>query len=354
MDFKDIPAARLINQRFTDDSFKDAREVVSWFGAIQGQEYALTKWGIGLRAPKLTDHDVEKQLTDGRILRTHLLRPTWHFVADTDIRWMLMLTAPTVHQASAFMYRSLELDKKVFLKANKVIAKVLEGCAMTRDAINEELKKNRIIASGHRLSYIMMNAELEGLVCSGPKAGNQSTYALLEERARPAAVLSREESLHALAARYFTSRGPATIKDFTTWSGLKVSDCKRGIAAASSEIKEEKIEGQVFYMPSNQTYRPPGLGMYLLPIYDEMIMGYKDRSALFEFHNKLKPPPKLLYNGMILYHGQVIGTWRRVDEPRAIKTQFDFFKRPDKAQKAAFEASLAHLQRFSPRKVEVD
>jgi len=354
MDLRQIPTARLTNQRFDDDSFTDAREVVHWFGAIQGQEYALTKWGIGLRVPRLTDHDVEKQLVDGRILRTHLLRPTWHFVADTDIRWMLKLTAPTVHQASAFMYRSLELDKKTFLKANKIFTKILEGRALTRDAATEVLNKNNIIASGPRLAYIFMNAELEGLICSGPKVGKQFTYALLEERARPAQALSRDEALHELTIRYFNSRGPATLKDFATWSGLKVTDCKHGVASASADIMAEKIEGQIYYLSSKQSYIPITPRMYFLPIYDEMIMGYKDRSVLFEFGNKPKKSPKLKYNGMILNNGQVIGTWRRVDEPKAIKTQFDFFKRLDKTQKVAFDDAFLHLERFSPRKVEVD
>jgi hypothetical protein len=350
---KEIPAARLGNQRFSDDSLKGAHEVVSWFGAIQGQEYALTKWSIGLRAPQLQDQDVEKDLSEGRILRTHVLRPTWHFVADLDIRWMLKLTAPTVHQASAFMYRSLELNQKLFQKANKVISKALEGRALTRDDLTSELKRNKIVASGPRLAYIYMNAELEGLICSGPRPGKQLTYALLEERAKPAPAVSRDEALQMLTSRYFTSRGPATLKDFATWSGLKVSDCKRGIEAASMHIRQEKIGEQVHYVPLNQ--RPKAEGrMYLLPIYDEMIMGYKDRSVLFEARNKLKKPPKLRYNGMILDNGQVIGTWRRVDEAKAIKTQFDFFKRLNKVQKVAFEEAFDHLERFSPRKVEME
>jgi hypothetical protein len=353
MDRKDIPTVRLANQRFADDSFEDAHDVVSWLGAIQGQEYALTKWSIGLRAPWLKDEDVETELSQGRILRTHLLRPTWHFVADSDIRWLLKLTAPTVHQASAFMYRSLELNEKLFLKANKIIEKTLPGRSLTRDELNAELKRNKIAVSGPRLAYIIMNAELAGLICSGPRKGKQLTYALLEERVKPAPSFSREESLLMLTTRYFTSRGPATIKDFSMWSGLKMADCKRGLAVASAVIKEEKVEGETYFLPLNQR-KGTVSGMYFLPIYDEMIMGYKDRSVLYDQRNKLRPVPGLRYNGTILDNGQVIGTWRRVDESKAINVQFDFFKRLNKSQKEYFKSACDHLERFSPRKVSME
>jgi hypothetical protein len=352
MDQKDIPAARLASQRFWDKSFSKAQEVVSWFGAIQGQEYALTKWGIGLRAPKLKDEDVEKDLTDGRILRTHLLRPTWHFVSDKDIRWMLKLTAPTVHQASAFMYRSLELDKKLFLRSNKVFTSVLAGRAMTRNELTAELKRNRIVASGPRLAYIFMNAELDGLICSGPRLGKQSSYALLEERAAVVPEITRDEALFRLTRTYFTSRGPATLQDFATWSGLKVVDCKKGIESASPHIAEERIGGHPYYLSSNIPETGLRPAMYFLPIYDEMIMGYKDRSALFMKRGKLKQPPKLRYNGMILDAGQVIGTWRRVEATKAIETQFDFFAPLTGRQKSNFKAAFKHLEQFSQRQIE--
>jgi len=352
MDRSDIAAARLARQRLSDESFSSAHEVVSWFGAIQGQEYALTKWGIGLRAPRLKDDDVEKDLTAGHILRTHLLRPTWHFVSDKDIRWMLKLTAPTVHQASAFMYRSLELNKKLFQKANRVFEQVLQGQAMTRDALNAELKRNRILASGPRLAYIFMNAELDGLICSGPRLGRQSSYALLEERAVAVPAIKRDEALWRLTQTYFDSRGPATIQDFATWSGLKMTDCKKGIASALPEVMEERISDQVYYLSSRHAGTDLDTRMYFLPIYDEMIMGYKDRSALFTRSDKLKQRPKLRYNGMILHAGQVVGTWRRVEGNKAVETQFDFFEPLTGRQKKDFRTAFSRLKQFSERKVE--
>ena len=182
MNLTDIARLRLFSQQLGVTTMNMAVDMVEWFAAVQGQEYAQAKWGLGLRLPHLKDIDIEQELIQGKILRTHLLRPTWHFVAAKDIHWLLALTAPRVHVANAFMYRQLELDKKFFTRCNKAIIKILEGCKqLTRNEINEALKKQKIKAEGLRLVYIMMNAELEGIICSGARRGNQFTYALIDE-----------------------------------------------------------------------------------------------------------------------------------------------------------------------------
>src|SRR5687767_917155 len=189
--------------------------MVQWLCAIQAQEFAQTKWALGLRVPRTKDDDIEKEFAEGKIIRTHLLRPTWHFVAAPDIRWLLALTAPRVHAVNAFMYRQLELDGLIFKRCNHILIKTLQGDKQfTRDAINEVFQKNKIIARGHRLSYIMMQAELSGIICSGARQGNQFTYALLDERVERTNSLNKEEGLAELTKRYFLSRGPATLKDF--------------------------------------------------------------------------------------------------------------------------------------------
>jgi hypothetical protein len=343
-----IAKDRIRNQRFENHSFSKAAQVVAWFGAIQGQEYAQTKWGIGLRAPALSDADVEKELQDGQILRTHLLRPTWHFVAAKDIRWMLKLTAPTVHQASAYMYRQLEMSKQLFSKCNRIIERLLTGGrCLTRDQINQELLHQGVVASGPRLSYIMMNAELEALICSGPRTGKRFTYALLDERVAPVKPLTREEALAELTARYFTSRGPATIHDFATWSGLKVADCKTGISSISQELAEERIDNTLYYRSRRQPKLTITPRMLLLPIYDELIMGYKDRRALAEYKDRLKPSPKLRFPATILWDGQIIGTWRRVVSNKRLKTEFDLFKAPTSIQKKELNVARLRLEIFS-------
>lgn len=352
MNLPEIAKLRLMNQQLGATTIHTAVDMVEYFAAVQGQEYAQTKWGLGLRLPHLKDNDIEAELVQGKILRTHLLRPTWHFVAAKDIRWLLALTAPRVHTANAFMYRQSELAKKIFNKCNKVIIKTLEGCKqLTRNEINEALKKQKINAEGLRLAYIMMNAELEGIICSGTKRDNQFTYGLIDEIVQQNNTFNKEEALLELTKRYFKSRGPATIKDFSTWSGLTIADCKKGILDVEHLLNKESVNGDEYYFPDAiSTANKQVKKIYLLPVYDEYIMGYKNRAALMQFKNSIPGSP-FHYTNMIVYDGQVIGTWTRTIPKNSIDLKYEFFSPPNKAQEKIFEQALMHLEKFSGMKV---
>jgi hypothetical protein len=344
-----IAKLRLISQQLAHTQIKSAVGMVEWLGAIQGQEYALTKWGLGLRLPRLTDNDVESELNAGKILRTHLLRPTWHFVSSNDINWLLELTAPRVHKSNAYMYKQLELHDKVFNRCNDILIRTLEGGKhLTRDHINAEFEKNKIIARGHRLSYIMMNAELEGIICSGARQGNQFTYALLGERVKHQKRMDKDAALAELATRYFISRNPATVKDFATWSGLTITECKKGIEMIKQPLLRESIEQQEYFFDPNTSFSKKGLDkIFLLPVYDEFIMGYKDRNAIMALKNNAS----LRYDSMIVHGGQVIGTWKRTITKTSIDINHDFFTPLSGIQSKAFDRSLNHISNFLKLKV---
>lgn len=349
MTLQEIAKRRLVSQQLAGTQIKSPVEMVEWFGAIQGQEYAQTKWGLGLRLLQYTDYDIESELSEGKILRTHLLRPTWHFVSSKDICWLLKLTAPRVHLSNAYMYRQLELDAKVFRRCNDILIKTLHGSKhLTREDINEQFKKHKIIAKGHRLSYIMMNAELEGIICSGAKKGNQFTYSLLEERVKQKNSLTWDEALAELTARYFNSRSPATIKDFATWSGLTINDCRKGIKMIESSLTKEIIEQQEYFLKPDTSLPKERLNkIHLLPIYDEFIMGYNDRSAIMTLKNNTP----FQYDSMIIYDGQVIGTWKRIITKNSIDIKYNFFKPLSRLENKAFNQSLNHLGDFLKLKV---
>ncbi len=353
MTLPEIARYRLSNQQISGTKFREASEMLDWFGAIQGQEYAQAKWALGLRLPHLKDEDIERELTAGTIVRTHLLRPTWHFVAAKDLRWMLQLTAPRVHAANAFMYRKCELDQKVFQRCHDVIIKALEGGKqLTRNALNDSMGKAGIMAEGTRLSCIMMHAELGGVICSGARQGNQFTYALLEERVPPFSAKSRDEALAELTKRYFTSRGPATLKDFATWSGLTVADCRSGLSMLGNVITGEQVEGQTYFFdPDQMLPAKPYRDISLLPIYDEMVMGYKDRSPMLSYRNSFDAKPFLPFDNTIVHDGQIIGTWKRTLQKSGIDFKYDFFKSPDAVQFALFEKAVARFEAFTGLKV---
>lgn len=334
MKTEDILLHRLHVQHLAKPAYQQAGDVVSWLIAMQAQEYAHAKWAIHLRSADLTEKAIEASFNDGIYLRTHLMRPTWHFVHQQDIRWLLQLTAPRVHAANAYYYKQLELDAKVFSRSNKVIEKALQGGKhLQRTALAEALKDAKIIASGHRLSYIMMYAELEGLVCSGPREGKQFTYALLEERVPPVKTLTRDEALAQFVQRYFTSRGPATLQDFAYWSGLTMKDAKAGAEALpTSFIKDQEL----IYLPAALDKKIQQT--FIMPDYDEYGMSYKDRTDIFN------QGARTFYTHMLIVDGKIAGTWKKKDNDGL---EMDIFTPLNKTQSAAVKKAVERYLAFS-------
>jgi hypothetical protein len=231
-------AQRLATQHLIAPKSDTARDVVSLLGAVQAQDYAMSKWALGQRMRKATDATVEDEINSGGILRTHVLRPTWHYVAPADLRWMLALTGPRIKATLRHYDRDLGIESPVIRAAQKVMTRALRGGNhLTRAELAERMTKAGIRTDGtERLSRLVMHAELDGIVCSGPRRGKQFTYALLEERVPPAKEMGREESLRSLAGRYFATRGPATEADFAWWSGLTMGDARAAIQSLESAL----------------------------------------------------------------------------------------------------------------------
>lgn len=340
----DIARQRLRNQRLTEATLGKPGDVAGWLGAVQAQDYAGAKWALGLRLRGATDHVIEQAFTDGAILRTHLLRPTWHFVTPADIRWMLALTAPRVHAVNGHMYRKLELDSAIFKRSNAALAKALQGGQqLTRGELRGVLQKAGIATDGElRIGYLMMRAELDGIVCSGPRRGKQFTYALLDERAPQIKALDREEALAELARRYFMSRGPANVQDFVRWSGLTVTDAKSGLEAVKAQLRHEVVSGQAYWFPTSKpSTKDVSPTAHLLSIYDEYISGYKDRRAMIDE----KHAAKLWAMGNALSHivvvdGQIIGTWKRTLKKDTVVIETNIFTRLTRAESRAVAAAV--------------
>ncbi len=308
-----IPQQRLFNQRLTETSFERPDEVVRWMGAVQSQDYGGAKWAVGLRLSHCVDANVEQAFTDGLILRTHVMRPTWHFVTPDDIRWLLMLTAPRVHAAAAYGYRQAGLDESTFSRSNTILANALQGGSqLSRPELAAFLQQNGIATDDLRLTHLMMHAELDGIICSGARRGKQHTYALLDERAPQARRLNRDEALAELTLRYFTSHGPATPQDFVWWSGLTMTDARAGLETVRSKLEQESIDGQIYWMGPSQPVKTNSKA-YLLPNYDEYMVGYSDRSAIFKVPPTVKLDPRTNgpLNNTIVIDGQIVGTWKR-------------------------------------------
>ena len=319
----EICRRRLAGQFLTTAKPDRGAEVVRALGAVQAQDYAGAKWAVAQRTAGRTDAEIERELETGQILRTHVLRPTWHFVVPSDVRWMLALTGPRVSAAMAPANRRLELDRAVYRRAYRVFTKALgDGNFLTRGELASELARAGISgATGQRLGHLMMQAELDGLVCSGPRRGKQLTYALLDARAPVVAPLARDEALAELTGRYFARRGPATPRDFAWWSGLTVADARRGIALVDSGLERLTI-GDTEHWIAADAPPPPrrALSAHLLPNYDEYFIGFRDRSAI---GRRVRDTSSVtggnaLIPHVILVNGELVGIWRRTFEKERV------------------------------------
>lgn len=343
----DIARYRLISQQLASATFDTATEMVAYMAAVQGQEYGPAKWGLGLRLPNLDEPVIEKDLSDGKILRTHLLRPTWHLVAATDIRWLLMLTGPRIMALNQSFYRKANLTAADFKKSYDIIGQMLEGGKQhTREEIKAELARRDFTTDNTRMICLMMQAELDGIICSGAKKDKQFTYALLEARAPKVPTKTRDEALAELALRYFTSRGPASIRDFSTWSGLNQTDCKKGLLMVESLFASETVDGETYYFSENIRDQKSPPKLYLLPIYDEMIIGYKNREAVLQSVFKSGEKIDVVFDNIIIFDGQVTGSWKRTIKPKHIEVAVRFLQPPTQKQQKALEQCLARYQSF--------
>ena len=343
-----IVEARLRNQYITREGHVRPEDVVAWFGAVQAQEYEPAKWGLGLRMREGTiNPDIEAAFEQGRILRTHVMRPTWHFVAAPDIRWIMELTGPRVQRASSHYCRRLELDPRTLARGLRIIERALRDRQyLTRPELAERLQRGKIAVAGNRLAMMVMHAELEALICSGPRRGKEFTYALVAERAPRARSMARDEALGELSRRYFRSHGPATIRDFVWWSGLTTADAKRGLDINRGTPQE--AGGRTYWSVEPVSSGPPRERLvHLLPIYDEYLIAYRDREVVP--HGPPVIPAarsSVTFQHALVIAGQVAGTWRTARGPRALSLQAALLRSIKPRERRALAETVGDYQRF--------
>ncbi len=355
MTLSEISTLRLQNQKIEATTFTKPNEVVSWMGAMQAQDFAMCKWAIGQRMVGATDEIIEKALNDGLIIRTHLLRPTWHLVSAEDIYWMLELTAPRIKSSMKSRDKELGLTTEIFNKSFGLLEKKLsDNTNLNREQISGILNAANIKTDENRLSHILMGAELQGLICSGRRTGNKLTYGLLSERVPARKMLSRDESLAELAQRYFTSHGPATLKDFAWWSGLSVADATKALESVKSQFIYEVVSDDTYWLKAdNPAFNGKTDSVHLLPAFDEFLISYRDRSAALELaHNRKAVSNNGIFYPVIVINGQVAGTWKRTTQKDKMKIEPSFFAAITKKSGSLIEKEIGEYSRFINMKIE--
>lgn len=315
MNNRQILNYRLENQEISSSLSKSPEDLVKKLVAVQAQVFSMAKWALGLRLPNTTDDEIVKSYNEGNILRTHVLRPTWHFVSPEDIGWLQMLTGPRVQIFSKNVFNRMGLDDKIFTKSTDLITRSLQGHNyLHRNDIREILKQNGFKVDGVKLACYLMKAELEGLICSGPLLGKQFSYALIEERVKTKRNLLKQESLHELTKRYFETRGPATVHDFSWWSGLTIKEIKKGVNSLPFDFVKEKVNGMEYiYKPQMIKNIAISKSTFLMPDFDEYGIAYKDRSAfLIQKSNTINQYTFPTTDHLLIVNGIRSGTWKPV------------------------------------------
>jgi hypothetical protein len=335
-------------------------DVVRDLTAVQAQDYRPALWSVAQRLPDADGRPAPESAVDeafqaGRLVRTHVLRPTWHFVVPEDLRWLLRLTGPRVQQTNGSIRATFGIDDATLARGERLLRAELEGGrARSRKQLEPALAAAGLPTSGVGLAYVLMTAELDGVICSGPMDGRQHTYALLEETVPPARPRTDDEALEELVRRYFTSHGPATPKDLRWWASLTLAQIARGIELAGDALRRDEVDGVTYWSgaddgalgdapsPGEPTGGPRAA---LLQSYDEAVVGYAEskwlldvsRSATDAFRDESR------FNALVLVDGQVVGAWRRTLSARAARLDVRLARPLDDAERAAVaEAARRH------------
>ena len=333
----EIGLQRLSAQAVSDARFASPAEVVSWFGAIQAQDYRGALWAIGLRMKSAVEPEVERAVEERKIVRSWPLRGTLHFVAADDLRWMLAFLAPRIIRLNAArLRRDYELDESIFRQARKILTKRLrDGKCHSRDEIYAALESGSIATGKSRGNHILFQLAHEGFLCFGARAGKQQTFALLEEWLPAGRRLQGDDALHELALRYFRSHAPATATDFSWWSGLPMREARR----AAEMVADAPAARPALAAPRYATV--------FLPAFDEYLVAYKDRSAVLDpKHVRRVNDGGGMLNPTIVIDGKVVATWRRKLKAGSLHIDSRFFRRPSTADRAAVREAARRYGSF--------
>lgn len=349
---KRIAGLRLLNQHISSPAFQQPEQVVRALGALQAQDYMQAVWAIGLRTGSAGLADVERAITEREILLTWSLRGTIHCVPPEDVKWMLQLCAPRLLRAAKRRLEQLELDDQTLERCRRIIYHALKGGqCVTRPDLLRLLEEEGISTASQRGYHILWHCAYNALICFGPLHGKQQTFVLLDEWVTGSRELSFDESLAELALRYFTTHGPATVYDFAWWTGMTVTDARAGLDAVSNELISEVIESGEYWMPNTPgdgTETGKSSGVYLLPGFDEYILGYKDRSAVLEPKTAplIVPGNNGVFMPTIVWDGQVIGIWKRTLKKKGAELMVYPFRSLDGVLKEQLEQAAGRYAAF--------
>ncbi len=318
--------------------------------ATQAQDFLGTLWSVGLRTPSATSADVESAHAEGRFVRSWPMRGTLHFVIGEDLSWMLGLTAARMLQSAAGRRRQLGLDDAIFARAESVARERLGGGASLKRAdLLAAFRDAGIETDGQRGVHILGQlAQLGILVLS-----DRDSWSLLAEWVPRPRLLERDAALEEFAFRYFTSHGPATVRDFSWWSSLTLADARAGLALTRERLDELELDGATYYLRPG--LEPATRAVHLLPGFDEYLLGYADRSAPLagEHSDIIVPGGNGLFLPTVVVDGEVVGSWKRVVAKNRVRVTLAPFRPLAATAQRALHKRLTRYGEFIGAEVEL-
>jgi len=327
----------------------DPQEAVRHLTAMQAQEHSYARWSVAQRAGMpLGVRAIDRAFDEGRILRTHVLRPTWHYVAPQDLDWLMKLSGPRVHARNARGYAALGLGAKVLARTSDIIAKAVDGAPQTRKDIAAILERKGISVAGQRIAYILMHAELHAMICSGPMRKKQHTYAAFYDRVPRATGPEGDDALAHLALRFFTTRGPATLTDFVWWSGLGTADARRALEVAGSRLVSRPVDSRTYWF-AEQTVPRVSPAVDLVQCFDEAIISYSQTRDILQTRLAAFPVPRHIdgFTHVVLLDGRLLGHWRPVQHRESLSVETRIQKNLNRREKIALADAIDRYVAFA-------
>jgi Winged helix DNA-binding domain len=312
----DVLAARLATQRLTSAPLASGAEVVDLLCCVQAQERDHSLYSLALRTGRTVPELLDEHSAGG-FLRTHILRPTWHYVLPGDLRWILALTSARVESSMAARHRQVGLgDEATIGRAIDDIAAVLAGGNVrTRKELAAELTGDgRPWRAGEQLNHMLLLAELRAVVVSGPVRGRKETdhgYVLVDETVPPSAPLERDDAVQRLVERFVRGHGPASDRDFSRWCTIGLSETRVALDALVADGRLERMEvaGEAqWHAPAERPRRRRDApATFLLPVYDEAVLTYPRLN--FDAAGDIPEPDP--FWAPVVHEQRFVGQWRR-------------------------------------------
>lgn len=359
MNLQEICLERISNLGISTDSGNTPEEAVSNLCSLQAQDYRSSLWAIGLRcSPGTTVADVEEYIERRRIVRSWLNRGTIHFSAAQDVKWQISLYSPGLRKTAEIRDGHLGLTPDSIERMMVVLKDHLTSAGVsTRSEMYEVMEANNAKPRKGNLGYhLLYRAAWDGLICFGPQDENEQTFTLQDSWIEWSEEKSRDESLASLAERYFRSHGPATLQDFAWWSGLKMTEAREGLKLSSRLMESFELDGKTYYRASGNNGRHDNSGrVFLLPAFDEYIVGYTDRAWLFHGNRQ---DDVIKRNGIflptIVSDGFVIGTWRQKHVSGGISLNTTLFRELEKDEKNGLKEAAEIYGSFLGKDIKVN